>query len=175
MYSGRRKFPQTPNVNDSSHLEIHQTTITKRGRKRKKQVGENAKGEKKHSNWKRKKKMVGVYPSCLMKSNLIQFKKSSSFFPICGGEKNGKIQVHCSLSLCIISMRAQVSTTESIHRCCCYGFKQCVKNTSAMRERESTQAAPAFRNEMMRGEEKSEPPTSSSDPQLKFNNDAISH
>jgi hypothetical protein len=35
MYSGRRKFPQTPNVNDSSHLEIHQTTITKRGRKRK--------------------------------------------------------------------------------------------------------------------------------------------
>jgi hypothetical protein len=28
---------------------------------------------------------------------------------------------------------------------------------------------------MMRGEEKSEPPTSSSDPQLKFNNDAISH
>jgi hypothetical protein len=50
------------------------------------------------------------------------------------------------------------------------------KHISNERERgESTQAAPAFRNEMMRGEEKSEPPTSSSDPQLKFNNDAISH
>ncbi len=172
----RWKFPQNPrlpigpNDNDSSHLKIQKKTKTKRGRKRKKrkrkktkQVGKR-KCERKHSNWERKKK-EGVYPSCLMKSNLIQFKNLQPPSSPFGEENGGKIkQVHCSLSLSL-----------SVHYIDAGNEHQRVYSSTLLRVqtvREKHISSSWEKRERERGNPSSHWLIKT--PQLKFNNDAIS-
>jgi hypothetical protein len=115
-------------VNDGSHLEIHQTTITPHdfGNVWKQKTGRRKilKKKRKHSNWEKERKK-GVYP---ILSNEVKPSNSLLLLLIL---KKRKIKVHCSSVRYVYSIDAGTERVYSsmLHLLCSSGFKQCVKKT----------------------------------------------